>query len=347
MGKRFSFLRAGFICGMVVLFAALSWAGQATFQHHDIVLHGHVQTTDGRAVASAMVRLETRNGIPLASHPTDSGGNFEFAGLDSAVYTLSVTADGFQSYQETMDFTDTGDTFRNVIVALSPNEKRPGNLAALPALTDQAAPRGARREFQKGSRAWHENKPAEARKHLEKAVETYPCYARAQAALGEIDVAEHQLESAETGYKRAVHCDGSYLDAFYQLARVYMAENKPADGEAILRQALRRSPSAWLLHYELGIAQFALQEYREAAEDFLTAQLLHPDMPAEFHAKLANAYLRLAEYSKALAEIDTYLRLSPQGSYAARAKEISVVLRSKGVVTEAGPRAGTPAKAEP
>jgi tetratricopeptide (TPR) repeat protein len=293
-----------------------------------------------------MVTLETRNGIPLASHATDSGGNFEFAGLESAVYTLSVNADGFQNYEQTLDFTDPGDTFRNVIVALTPTDKRAGNLAALPALTDQAAPKRARKEFEKGSRAWRENKLTEARSHLESAVEEYPCYARAQAALAKVDVAEHKLESAEAGYKRAIHCDGSYSDAFYQLARLYMAENKPVDSEAILRQALRLSPTVWLFHYQLGTAQFALGEYREAEKGFLTAQSLHPEMPAEFHAKLANTYLKLAEYAKALAEIDTYLRLSPEGPSAASAKKISAVLRSRGA-TDAAPPTGTPSTAKP
>ena len=333
---------------MAVLCVALPARSQTTFQHHDIVLHGHVQTTDGGAVpAGLMVTLATREGIPLASHPTDSGGNFEFAGLDSAVYTLSVKADGFQNYEQTLDFTDPGDTFRNVIVALSLLHKPVANLSALPALTDQAAPKSARKEFQKGNRAWRENRPADARKHLERAIEQYPCYARAQSALAGVDLAEHKQESAEGGYKRAIQCDGSYSDAFYQLARLYMTEKRPADSEAILRQALRLSPSAWLLHYQLATAQFALGKYQEAAKSLLTAQSLHPAMPAEFHARLADTYLKTAEYPKALAEIETYLRLSPEGSYAARAKRISKILRSRGVTADAVPRASTPSMAEP
>jgi hypothetical protein len=70
-------------------------------------------------------------------------------------------------------------------------------------------------------------------------------------------------------------------------------------------------------------------------------------MPAEFHARLADTYLKTAEYPKALAEIETYLRLSPEGSYAARAKRISKILRSRGVTADAVPRASTPSMAEP
>jgi len=125
-----------------------------------------------------------------------------------------------------------------------------------------------------------------------------------------------------------------------------MKERKPADSEAILREALRLTPNAWLFHYQLGNAQFVMGEYRQASEDFLTAQSLHPDMPAEFHIKLANIYLKMAEYTKALSEMDTYLRLSPEGPYAASATKVSEKLRS-GNVTDAGPRPGTPSTVGP
>jgi regulator of sirC expression with transglutaminase-like and TPR domain len=69
-------------------------------------------------------------------------------------------------------------------------------------------------------------------------------------------------------------------------------------------------------------------------------------MPAEFHIKLANSYLKMAEYSKALTEIDTYLRLSPQGPYAASAKKAAEKLRSGGV-NDAVSQTETPSTAKP
>jgi tetratricopeptide (TPR) repeat protein len=293
-----------------------------------------------------MLTLETSNGAPVATLQSDWNGNFEFVGLSATIYTLSAKAEKFQTYRQTLDFSDARVTYHTVSIVLSPIVKPAVSLRAQPSLTDQAAPKNARKEFEKGSRAWRDNKPNEARKHLEKAVEEYPCYARAHVALAEVDLAERKLDSAEAGYKQAIHCDGSYPDAFYQLAQLYMQERKPADSEAILREALRLTPSAWLFHYQLGNAQFVRGEYRQASEDFLTAQSLHPDMPAEFHIKLANVYLRMAEYTKALAEIDTYLRLSPEGPYAASAKKVSEKLRG-GNVTGAGPRPGTPSTVAP
>ena len=300
---------------------------------HNITLHGQVQTKDGRGIsAGVMVSLRTSAGAPVATRQPDWNGNFDFVGLSATIYTLSAKGEKFQPLQQTLDFTDARVTYHTLNVVLSPPDKPAVNPAALPFLTDQAAPKNARKELEKGTQAWRENKPTEARKHLEKAIEEYPCYARAHAALAEVALAARDTGSAEAGYKRAIHCDGTYSDAFYQLAQLYMEERKPAESEAILREALRLSPNAWLFHYQLGNAQLVLGKSREASRDFLTAQSLHPDMPAEFHIKLANSYLKMAQYSKALTEIDTYLRLSPTGPYASSAKKVAEKLRSGGFI---------------
>jgi tetratricopeptide (TPR) repeat protein len=334
------------VCGAVLFSAAFASPGQHALPHN-ITLRGQVQTKDGQVIpVGVTVTLETQQGLPMVSRTVDSSGNFEFPALVGGNYNLSVKTDGFQPYQQSLDLSDAWISLYNVKIVLLPLDKSKVNLSALPSLTDQAAPKDARKEFEKGARAWRENKLTEARNHLEKAVEEYPCFARAQAALAEVDLADHKLDSAEARYKQAIHCDGTYLDAFYSLARLYMTENKPQDSETILREGLRLSPNAWLFHYQLGTVHFARGEYQKASQDFLTAQSLHPDMPAEFHAKLANTYLKTGEYRKALAEVDTYLRLSPEGPYATSAKKISEVLRSGGV-TSAEPEARASSTSKP
>jgi len=334
MVRSCSFSWTAMVCGAVLFSAASASPGQQGAFLHNITLRGQVQTRDGQVIpVGVTVTLETQEGTPIMSRPVDSSGNFEFAGLLAGNYSLSVKDGDFQPYQQSLDLSDGWITFHSVRIVLLPLDKSKVNLSALPSLTDQAAPKNARKEFEKGTHAWRENKLTEARNHLEKAVEEYPCFARAQAALAELDLADHKPDRAEDRSKQAIHCDGTYLDAFYSLARLYMTENKPQDSETILREVLRLSPNAWLSHYQLGTVHFARGEYQKASQDFLTAQSLHPDMPAEFHAKLANTYLKTGEYGKALAEVDTYLRLSPQGPYATSAKKISEVLRSGGVTS--------------
>ncbi|MFZ0959661.1 MAG: tetratricopeptide repeat protein [Terriglobia bacterium] len=351
MASILSFPRAGLLCG-TVLFSSLASLGQQSNPQfippvHNMTVRGMVETKDGNATpVGVMVFLQTQQGAPIASQPVDSAGTFEFDELARGIYTLTFKAENYQTCQESVDLSRGGTTLSSVQVFLVPLDKAKINLSSLPAMTDQAAPRSARREFEKGARAWREKNLSKARDHFEKAVAAFPCYARAQCALAEVDLVAHQPASAETRYKQAIHCDSTYMDAFYQLGRLYLAQNKPQDSETIFSQGLRLSPNAWVFHYEMAAAHFALGKYHEASQDFLTAQSLHPDMPAEFHAKLADVYLKTGEYSKALAEMDTYLRLSPEGPYAASAKKVSEVLRRNGV-TEPGPQASAAPPAQP
>jgi tetratricopeptide (TPR) repeat protein len=213
-----------------------------------------------------------------------------------------------------------------------PLDKSETTAASAPPLTDEAARRNARRDFEKGARAWREKKLGEART-WEKPLLSIRA-AREHWRRSRKSTSPSTSRITLKRYKQAMHCDGTYPDAYYKLAKLDVSENKLADGEAVLLEGVRRSPSDWFFRYQLGTVHFAMGQHGEAPRDFVAAQSFHPDMPAEFHAKLANTYLKTAEYAKALAEIEAYLSLSPEGPYAASARQISATLRG-GTVAEA------------
>jgi tetratricopeptide (TPR) repeat protein len=275
--------------------------------------------------------LATSRGDQVGSQPVDARGGFEFDDLPKGIYELTVTAENFQTYHQTIDESYGGPSYYTAYVTLTPTANRKAPAAVLPALTDEAAPKTARKEFFQGDQALKKRDLKKARLHLEKAVGEYPCYARAHAALAEIDVADHQPDSAEASLKKAIQCDGTFLDSYYTLAQLYITENRFVDSESLLHQGLRLSPSAWRLLYEMGRTHLAMEKYPQALRDFGEAASIHPDMPAVFHAQFANAYLATGEYDKALAELDTCLRLDPNGRFASSARETSQALRNSGV----------------
>ena len=283
---------------------------------------------------TVLVTLEAQQSGASMNAPVDSEGHFEFSGLTADTYNLTVKAANFQTYHTTVNLSSMFVQSSDVAIYLSPIHKPKINSADEPPLTDLAAPKNARRELEKAKRDWQRRKPKDERIHLERAVKDYPCYARAQAVLAELEWTEKNLSSAEADYKQAIKCDASFRHAFYGLAGLYLAEHKPAESEGVLLQAQRLSPDDWMGRYELGTTHFAMGEFAKAAQDFVAAESLHPDMPASFHVQLANAYLKTGEYGEALAQVDTYLRLSPKGRYSDNAREMAARLRMSGV-TEA------------
>lgn len=346
MAMSTSHLRGGIVCGIALFLAALVFP-LPTFAHPVITIAGQVRTPNGQPITGgAMASLATSRGDQVGSRPVDARGGFEFDEIPSGIYELTVTADDFQTYHQTIDESFGVPSYYTADVTLTPAANRKFPAADLPALTDEAAPKTARKEFSQGDKALKARDLKKARLHLEKAVEEYPCYARAQAALAEIDVADHQPDSAEASLKKAIQCDGNFVDSYYMLAQVYITENKFTDSESILHQGLRLSPSAWSLHYQMGRTHIGMEKYREALHDFEEAQAVHPNMPASFHAQFANAYMATGEYDKALAEIDTYLRLDPTGRFASSARKTAESLRSRGITT-ATAQTGAPPGSKP
>jgi tetratricopeptide (TPR) repeat protein len=306
-------------------------SGLQAFGQGDVTLRGEVRTKEGEVIPFGVnISLDTSEGMPVGTRMADTAGNFVFEALQPGTYSMTITADKYQPYQQTLDMSFRGTTYMFKIF-LSPLDKTQVKADALPARSDEAAPKLARKEFEKGDRALHDKKMPEARRHLERALAEYSCYARAQEALAQVDLAERKLPDAEENFKKAIQCDNTFLDSFSELAQLYLVEKKLPDSEAIINQGLRLSPKAWLLRYQLGAVHYGMGKYPEALQDYLSAQSFHSEMPAEFHVKIANVYLKTGDYSKALAEMDTYLRLDPNGGYARSARKLAETMRKDGV----------------
>jgi len=327
MGKSPSPLRRGAIYAAALLCAALPSLAQS-----GKTLRGKIETPNGGRVGVAvLVTVEGQQSGASMNAPVDSDGNFEFSGLQADTYTVTVKAEHFQTYRTTVNLSSMFVPSFYVDIYLISTHKLKVDSAGEPPLSDLAAPRNARREFEEAKRDWQKNKLKDERKHLERAVGDYPCYARAQDVLAELDRAEKDLAGAEADYQQAIKCDATFRHALYGLADLYLAENKPAESEALLLHAQRLAPGDWMLSYELGASHFAMNEFAKAAQDFVVAESLHPDMPASFHVQLANAYLKTGEYGKVLEQLDTYLRLSPNGPYSGNARKMAATLRQRGV----------------
>lgn len=328
--------------GQSALVLCLTFArALVSFADQSVSLRGQVLTKDGQVISSGVsVALETDEGGLAGSRPVDAFGNYVFEGLAAGRYRMTVTADKFQVYQQDVDLNFRQQSY-TVNVYLTPTTKT--EIKIPPALTDEAAPKTARREFTKGQHALEQNNMPEARRHLERAVAEYPCYARAQTSLAQVDLHDRKVDQAEACFKKAIRCDGSFLDAFSELAEFYILEKRFEESETILNQGLRLSPRAWLFHYEMGQTHYGLQKYPESVQDYLLAQTLHPEMPAKFHIKLANAYMRTAAFSKALAEFQIYLHQEPNGQYAPPAREVSDRMLKAGITAASASPPSAPA----
>jgi len=301
-----------------------------------VTLGGWVRADYSQGIPSGVtVRLETAEGMAAGQQPVNSGGYFEFVGLERSNYRLTVSAPGFQVYEQNVDLRSAGDRL-NISVQLSPaGESKAAAPPATPSFTDNNASRKARKEYERGDRSLQEGNLSEARSHLEKAVTEYPCYARAQAALAVVLSKQRQLPSSESALKKALQCDPDYLDAYTELGQLYYDEKRYGESAASLQEGLRRSPGAWQFHYQLGAADYRLRNYPSAEQEYLRAQSLSSSVPAEIHVKLADVYLKENALEKAYAEMQAYLHQEPNGPFADELRSVMQRMESDHIVRTA------------
>jgi tetratricopeptide (TPR) repeat protein len=285
---------------------------------------GQVTTEGGNPIPSGVVvSIQGDNGITVAQQPADSQGHFQIDNLLSGrrLYRLTVKADGYYPREQSLDLRD-GDAVLTVKVVLTRLSKTATTGEAPPPLTDMSAPRKARKAYDRGVRELEAHRLAEAQRDFESAVQLYPCYARAQTSLAAVLISKRDLASAETALRKAIQCDPGFGASFASLGMVLNNEKRFTESEAALTQGLRTSPGAWMLYDELAAAHYNEAKYAEATDEWLRAVSLNPDGPSDLHAKLAAAYLRQGNADKACAEMRTYLRLDPDGRFAAQARSL-------------------------
>jgi tetratricopeptide (TPR) repeat protein len=291
---------------------------------------GQVRSLAGDALtAGVTLRLETTDGTLIAQQTGSTDGRFQFDGLSMLVYRLTVTAPGFQPFTTEVDLSGYRPNI-SVDVTLEPLKKTKSMPATLAPMTDEAAPRMARKEYEKGSRALDEQNFSEAQLHLRKAIDEYPCYARAQTDLALALMMQNDGAHAEAALRKSIACDRGFLPAYTRLGRLLNAAQRYADCETALAEGARLSPSSWELFYQLGDAHAGLHQYAKAEEEYLKVRSLNPAAPAELHAKLADLYYQMKVYDKSMAEMRAYLLDDPNGRYAERTRVILREMESSG-----------------
>ncbi len=83
--------------------------------------------------------------------------------------------------------------------------------------TSAMAPKDARKAYEKGLEAEQKNKPDEAQKQFEKAVNLYPKYATAWFALGQVYESRDHTDHALDAYRKSVAADPSYVNPYMRI----------------------------------------------------------------------------------------------------------------------------------
>ncbi|MBI2678251.1 MAG: tetratricopeptide repeat protein [Candidatus Koribacter versatilis] len=322
-------------CLLPVLFLFATFSS-APAQRHDYSLVDLTVTvwlsSTRQAVGHVRVELLDGTGIPQTANYTNSDGEVQFLQLEPGTYRLRVadpdlepvTTDLFRLERRQVVASQT------VGVRLKPGARpegagAPGTVSA----EDLKVPPKARKEWESGAKALERNELPEAQMRFQKAIDIYPQYARAYNSLGVVFMRSGQPERGRESFEKAIALNGSYAEALLNLAKIRMAEKDGAAAETLLQKAVAGDPANAEALTILANLQLMENKCDEAAASASKVHALEHQRFPMAHWIAGRAYEITHKDAEAVAEYTIFLKESPGGTLAERARASLKTLRAQ------------------
>jgi TolA-binding protein len=319
-----------------------------------IFLSGKVVMEDGTPPPDSVAIERVCNGIVRREQFTDSKGRFSFQlGQNNYMFTDASTSGGFDpvtggapgSPNMDMPGRNMGGVrerdlagceiraslagFRSDVVSLATRRSldnpdvgtivlhRLGNVEGLTiSATTLAAPKDARKEFEKGRKEAQKQKFDEAQKHLQKAVELYPKYAVAWYELGRVRQAANRLGSAREAFDEAMKADPKFISPYENLAQLAAHDKKWDEVADITDKMIRLNPvdfpNAYFMNAVANLNLQRLDAAEKSASYLVSKDASHKMVRANYVLGLVLAQKQ--DWNGAATQLRSYIEHAPPGT---------------------------------
>ncbi|MEP7272083.1 MAG: tetratricopeptide repeat protein [Acidobacteriota bacterium] len=273
------------------------------------------------------VVLELSTGGVAQEVFSDSIGNFEFRQMPSNSYRVVVPSD-HQSFETASEVVEVfGNFSRTFSVQVYLREKAEDMMKTkdriLTVAELQEVPKPAKKLYEQGLKRTKENKPAEAIKQFEEALKNFPDYLLALNKLGEQYLAVNEMDKARATFERAVAVNGKYPLARINLGMLLFKDKAYPEAIAQLEEAIHSDEGYPMAHLYLGLSlmEKPQPEIDRAEKELLRAVDAGGKEFSYVRLHLFNLNLRRQNLEKAVAQLEAYLKETPEAPNAAQVRE--------------------------
>jgi Flp pilus assembly protein TadD len=294
-----------------------------------------------RADGTIQIKLTSLTSAEITAI-ADSSGSFTFAGLSPGNYTIivnagdqyeiareGVTVDGDVNLSRSGIVLNTGGRRYTVMVTLQSkpdpkNSMKPGVINASLA----QVPEDARALYQKAVDLIKAGDGQRAIEDLKSAVSLYPKF---PLALNELGVQYLKLGDAAKAVEPLRSASKLSPEAFtphLNLGIALLECRQLAEAETELREALKinSTPTA---HMYLGLTLISARKFDEAQQELETAISTGGENLAQAHRYLGGLYWKKSDFRRAIVELESYLRLTPNAPDAEQVRGTIRALRAR------------------
>lgn len=147
-----------------------------------------------------------------------------------------------------------------------------------------------------------------ARADLERAISLDANSYQAHYLLGNVLVAQSEIDHAESEYRKAISLAPDQPRTYYQLALLFHSRQDDADEEPLLKQALAVDDHYAPAHCEMGRIRLSQRQLADAVTELNLAIQYNPQLEQAYYL-LARAYAGLGQKDKADAVVARYKAL--------------------------------------
>ncbi|MGH9941597.1 MAG: tetratricopeptide repeat protein [Pyrinomonadaceae bacterium] len=301
-------------------------------------IHGRLYLPSGRKFDRRLrVRLSSVRGGETSTM-TDDNGSFTFRRLAGGTYHLTVEAGKeFEPAVETVDLIEspfrsqTSQQGQVITVQIQLQLKRAEtNRPAVVSAAMLGVPVPARELYEKALGAAQGGDHKKAVEHLQSALALHPEFPLALNELGVQHQLLGQLDKAAAAFRDATKLAPDVFVLRFNYGVVLVRLKKFVEGEAELRKASEKDDKSAAARLYLGRALIGLGRDREAEQELQTAIKLGGDQLSVAHRYLGAIYNERGDRDRAVAALETYLRLEPAAKDAAQIRQIIEDLRARG-----------------
>lgn len=273
-----------------------------------------------RGADGIKVDLREAGGATVETTFTGNSGEFTFTEVGSGTYEIAVLEVGYQPINQQVSVDD---SVFGLQLWLRKTNDQPGSRNATVSVRELSIPRKAHEYMLKGVNLLYQKSDYRGSiDQFQRAIKEYPGY---YEAYGQMAVAYLELgdsSNAEEALKESIDVSQQhYSEAYFALASLYVDANRFGDAEPLARKGAELDDASWKGHFELACSLYGLDRSAEAETEARMAAERQPEN-AETYLLLANIHIRLHNYSAVIADVDTYLKLQPNGEHADQARHL-------------------------
>lgn len=278
---------------------------------------------DNAAIPGARAVLTKGQATQVATAVSSADGGFTLESLTAGRYVLSVSADGYQTSTQRINVM--GGAENTVSVSLLKNGGRAASAIkgdvvstrelSLPSKAQEALAKGKEHLYQR-------HDPSGSLPFFQKVLTLAPEFYEAYYYQGIAYSAQGNTSGAESTLRKSVtESKSQYAEPCFALASLLTNEKRLPEAEEFAQEGLKILPEDWRGYYELARIMAALGQYQDAETNGIEARKRKTNFPG-LYLVLANIHMKLREDEAVLDDINTYLKLDPDGPNSAQARAI-------------------------